>query len=112
MMNHRRLLVLPLLLAGCNLPEGSNPDWNLTDEMMEEDRDLILLPAPDEIPYVDNRFHLFRLSTNNVVYVWYWDGYYWQELDEPVFVPEGWYIGPEICPIEVVIPTHDDLLRP
>jgi len=99
-----------LCLMGSCRAEEEPPPWGITDGVIG--RDLVLLPAPDEIPYVDNRFHLFRIATNSVVYVWYWDGNLWQELDKPVLVPEGWYIGPEICPIEEVIPTHDDLLRP
>ena len=97
-----------LCFMGSCRAEEESPSWDIRDETVE--RDLVLLPGDGEIPYVNNRFHLFRLAADNIVYVWYWDGEDWQKEAKPVLIPEGWYIGPEICPIEVVIPTHDDLL--
>jgi hypothetical protein len=102
--------LLLLVLAGCRSTDNS-PPWNLEDEMADY-REIIRLPSPDEIPFVDNRFHLFRLAQNSAVRVWYWDGLLWQELDQEVFIPEGWYVGPDICPIEEILPVHDDPLRP
>ena len=89
----RLVALTAALLVGCSdTPEF---DWSPLDEV---DWDAVEPePAVVTYPTVDNRLHLLRIGRDTVGTLSYWDGLQWVDTDTRVIIPEGWFVGPDIC---------------